>query len=402
MADVVAAGAPICRSLKKQAHIAPFRPLPASPCPWDTPAPTHHGSTGTGALAIADVTIMGAGIFGLSVAWVCLGRGARVRVIDPDGIGAGASGGVLGALAPHTPDTWTDTKQLQFEGLITAGAFWSGVDAASGHPSGYGRIGRLQPIADARGLALARTRAEQAKTLWRGLADWAVIPAGEAGDWAPRSATGWLIRDTLSARICPRRACTSLAAAIRAGGGEITRDGERQGRVIRATGYQGLQETTDRAGRPLGAGVKGQAALLRLDAQGVPQVFADGLHVVPHADGTVAVGSTSEPGFEAPRTTDGALEQVIATARAACPALGDAPVIERWAGVRPKTRSRAPILGPHPGREQEFIANGGFRIGFAVAHVVAGMMADLVLDGQDRIPLAFRAEARPDGGGAAF
>ena len=39
-----------------------------------------------------------------------------------------------------------------------------------------------------------------------------------------------------------------------------------------------------------------------------PQLFADGLHVVPHHDGTVAVGSTAERDFAAPDTTDDRLE----------------------------------------------------------------------------------------------
>jgi glycine oxidase len=41
----------------------------------------------------------------------------------------------------------------------------------------------------------------------------------------------------------------------------------------------------------------------------------------------------------------------------------------------------------------QFIANGGFKIGFGVAPKVAEVMADLVLDGVDRVPVAFRVEA---------
>ena len=67
----------------------------------------------------------------------------------------------------------------------------------------------------------------------------------------------------------------------------------------------------------IGTGVKGQAALLRHDAGAVPQVFAGGVHVVPHADGTVAIGSTSERDYDDPRSTDAQLDQVIAAARAA-------------------------------------------------------------------------------------
>jgi len=57
-------------------------------------------------MAIADVTVRGAGVFGLSVAYACAQRGAKVRVIDPRGVAAGASGGIVGALAPHVPENW--------------------------------------------------------------------------------------------------------------------------------------------------------------------------------------------------------------------------------------------------------------------------------------------------------
>ena len=55
-------------------------------------------------MATVDVTVRGAGVFGLSVAWACLRLGATVRVIDPNGVGSGASGGIVGALAPHVPE----------------------------------------------------------------------------------------------------------------------------------------------------------------------------------------------------------------------------------------------------------------------------------------------------------
>ncbi|MCI5042840.1 MAG: FAD-dependent oxidoreductase, partial [Donghicola eburneus] len=40
----------------------------------------------------------------------------------------------------------------------------------------------------------------------------------------------------------------------------------------------------------------------------------------------------------------------------------------------------------------QFIANGGFKIGFGMAPGVARVMADLVLEGRDGIPQGFRVE----------
>jgi len=340
-----------------------------------------------------EVTVLGAGIFGLSVAWACARRGARVRVIDPAGVAGGASGGVVGALAPHAPEAWSALKAFQLDSLLMAADWWAGVAAAGGVDPGYGRDGRLQPVPDAAALARAAARAEAARALWQGRAVWEVVPAAEAGAWAPRSPTGWLVRDTLSARLHPRRACAALAAALAAQGGALAADGVPRGAQVWATGAAGLAELGRELDREVGRGVKGQAALIALDRAGAPQIAAPGLHVVPHADGTVAVGSTSEAAYDDPEATDAQLDAVIARARALCPALADAPLIERWAGVRPRARSRAPVLGPHPHRRGVFIANGGFKIGFGLAPAVGEAMADLVLEGRDAIPPGLRPEA---------
>lgn len=344
-------------------------------------------------MAMADVTVLGAGAFGLAVAWACMKRGAHVRVIDPSGFGAGSSGGIVGALAPHVPENWNAKKAFQFDSLIMAEAWWAEVETISGLSSGYGRTGRLQPVNDERTLDLARGREETARDLWNRRAVWEVIAAEDRGDWAPPSATGWLIHDTLTARIHPRRACAALAAAIRAKGGEVVSDAPHEGQVVHATGWRGFDALNTHFGKTVGNGVKGQALLLDYAAPDAPQLFADALHIVPHSDGTVAIGSTSEREFNDPTSTDTQLDDIYARAIAAFPVLKEAAILERWAGVRPRARSRAPILGEHPLYPSEFIANGGFKIGFGMAPKVGEVMADLVLDGHDSIPDDFKPEA---------
>ena len=342
---------------------------------------------------MVDVTIRGAGIFGLSIAWTCARRGARVQVVDPFGPGAGSSGGLVGALAPHVPENWNDKKAFQFESLLMAEPFWTQVEATGGVSPGYARLGRLQPIADRRGLDLAHQRAETARSLWQGRADWTVWRVEEVGAWCPPSPTGFVIHDTLSARMHPRRACSALVAALATMGVEVAAEAPDRGRVIHATGVAGLLELSRAFGRTVGSGVKGQAALLRFNAGDVPQLFADAIHIVPHADGTLAIGSTSERDYDDPTSTDAALDDVIERALRAVPVLHGAEVIERWAGVRPRSKSRAPMLGAHPLHKGQFIANGGFKIGFGMAPKVAQVMADLVLEDRDTIPEGFRPDA---------
>lgn len=341
------------------------------------------------------VTVIGAGIFGLACAWECQRRGARVRVIEARHVGAGSSGGTVGALAPHAPENWNAKKQMQLDALVAAESWWAEISAAGGVDPGYARTGRIQPITDETQLQRIRDRIAEAGVRWPAPFGMALTEA-PLTPLLPVSETGLFVTDNLTARLSPRRAGAALAAAIRAGGGLIEEDAGPQspdmikGPAIWATGVHGLAALSADLGRNVGGGVKGQSALLAHDVPDAPQTFADGLHVVPHADGTVAIGSTSERDFTDPGDTDNQLEALIERARTLCPTLADAPVIDRWAGVRPRAASRAPLLGNWPGRPDHFIANGGFKIGFAMAPVAAALLADLVIEGIDRIPDAFR------------
>lgn len=337
---------------------------------------------------MSDLTILGAGIFGLSIAWRAVQAGARVQVIDPGGPGAGASGGLVGALAPHAPEAWTAAKALQLQALLQAPDWWAGVEAASGLPSGYARIGRVQPLADDRAIARARDRARAATDLWAGQARWFLRTADAPGD--PVSPTGLLAEDTLSARITPRLALAALVAAIRAKGGQVLTSGEMRGPVIHATGAAGLRDLSADLARPVGRGEKGQAMVLRRDLGTAPQIYAPGLHIVPHPGETVAIGSTAERDYDRPDSTDDRLDDLLERACALLPLLSGAPVVTRWAGERPRSASRQVILGPWPGRPGHFIANGGFKTGFAMAPLAAGLITDLVLSGKDHIPPGLR------------
>ena len=62
---------------------------------------------------MTDVTVYGAGIFGLSFAWTVLNRGATVRVIDPGGVAARAglqTGDVIVAIEGSTVRQTSDVR----------------------------------------------------------------------------------------------------------------------------------------------------------------------------------------------------------------------------------------------------------------------------------------------------
>lgn len=332
----------------------------------------------------------GGGIFGLSIAWEAVRRGAHVRLIETQAIGAGSSGGLVGALCPHVPESWNPKKAFQLDSLLMAADWWAKPEAATGLSSGYARLGRLQPLADTAAIELAKARAVSAQSLWQGAADWQVMPATGDG-WEPASPSGWLVRDTLSARLQPKAALGVLAAALTAQGGDVViGEAVDEGVVVWATGVAGLAALGADMGKAVGDGVKGQALSVQYDAAGLGQIFVDGLHIVPHADGTVAIGSTSENVWDNAQSVDAQIDKLHARAIAAMPVLATAPIVARWAGVRPRAKSRAPLLGAWPGKDGHFIANGGFKIGFGMAPKVAQVMVDLVLDGKDAVPDGFR------------
>ena len=322
---------------------------------------------------MASVTVIGGGIFGLACAWEMVRRGATVRVYEARHIGAGSSGGHVGALAPHTPDSWNDKKALQLDSLLMAPAFWAEVETASGLTTGYARTGRLQPVTDP---AALQPRLDGAARYWPDGIGMRIVenpttPFAAAGNW---------LQDDLTARLNPRAAIAALAAAIRAKGGEViegqTAPEDLPGPTLWATGTEGLLALDAATGRKIGQGVKGQSALLDLALPDSPQIFADGLYIVPHADGTTAIGSTSENSFAHDRPDD-QIDALVARARSLCPALNDAPVIETWAGIRPRAQSRAPILGPWPGGPGQVLATGGVQIGFGLAPTCAAILGAL-------------------------
>ena len=350
--------------------------------------------------------VAGAGVWGLSCALACARHGWRVTVLEKDRVGAGASGGVVGAMAPHTPDRWTAKKQFQFQALETATLFWEEVEHLSGLPTGYGRIERLQPILTHKARTLALARAVCAQEVWQGRTTWTVE---DAPDWiAPVCAPCGVIRDNLSARIHPAKATRALAAACQATGVTITEGvavhglsdsgvhtecGDKHAdAVILAAGVGGFDLLAPHTARTPGAGQKGQAALLKCDLGTCAQIYADGLYIVPHSDGTVAVGSTSEDIFDHPTATDAQLDALIARAQRQVPALAGAHVLQRWAGLRPKPRKRNPMLGPVPGLDPHFVALGAFKIGFGLAAKVGETLANC-LEGTARIPDSFSIEA---------
>ncbi|TCS04647.1 glycine oxidase [Rhizobium sp. BK418] len=325
-------------------------------------------------------------------------RGMKTLLVDAGHLGSGASGGLLGALMPHMPDRWSAKKQFQFDALVSLEAEIATIEEATGLSAGYRRSGRLIPLPKPHLRKIALGHSADAEVYWRAgerRFHWHVLDRPPGEGWLdPAAGESGFVHDTLAARVAPRGLVAALKAFLLTArhvrvleNTEITKlDPARGtaaieggtiafGRSILAAGHRSfplLATLTTGLQRPLGQAVKGQAALLAADIDpGLPTIFRDGLYVVAHEGGHVAVGSTSENSFADPFSTDEQLDALIEAAREMVPALRDAPVVERWTGLRPKAIDRDPMVGAHPESQNLIALTGGFKVSFGLAHRLA-------------------------------
>ncbi len=336
---------------------------------------------------------------GLWAAFEAGKRGLRTLLLDTARVGAGASGGLLGALMPHMPDRWSAKKQFQFDALVSLEARIAELEAMTGLSAGYRRCGRLVPLLRPHLREIALRHSADAATLWEKDGrrfHWHVTDTPPVEGWVrPDAALSGFVHDTLAGRVFPRALVAALRAAVAAMPEVSIREGvdvaaiDAGRRALRLTDGESLpygvcivaagaasfpllEALGPALAKPLGQPVKGQAALLKADADpAMPVIYLDGLYIVVHEGGHVAVGSTSENRFAEPFATDAQLDDLIARARDLVPALRDAPVAERWAGLRPKAIGRDPMAGPHPDHPDVIALTGGFKVSFGLAHELA-------------------------------
>jgi glycine oxidase len=371
--------------------------------------------------ATSDLVILGGGIMGLWAAVRAERAGIDTVLVDRGHLGQGASGGPLGALMPHTPDRWSDKKQFQFDALISLEVEVAAIEAATGLSCGYRRSGRLIPLPKPHLREIALRHHEEAGRNWQqpGLPGgsafrWDLLEKPAVDGWVnPAFAEAGVVHDTLAGRVSPRRLVAALSAFLRMGrhvrvveGLEARLIDPQAGRVtlsdglalsfghcIIAAGYQSfplIDALSAPLPRPAGQPVKGQAALLSAHADpALPLIYLNGLYVIAHEDRNVAVGSTSEEEFSDAQGTDEKLEDLIARARALVPMLAEAPVVERWAGLRPKAVGRDPMVGAHPDHHRVVALTGGFKVSFGLAHVLAAGALSAIAGRSTGLPEAF-------------
>ncbi|MEM9633473.1 MAG: FAD-dependent oxidoreductase [Pseudomonadota bacterium] len=342
-----------------------------------------------------DLAIAGAGVFGLAIARRAIKQGLKVVVLEAQHVGAGSSGGLLGALMPHMPARWNPKKEFQFQALLGLEESIRMLEQDTGLSCGYRRCGRILPLTTTDKLEHHQERAEESKLRWHpeetGFS-YVVEPAGSRSDWLdPAAAPYGLVYETLAARTSPRSYLKALAAYVRTEGsliegaavtdfdetsGSVHLSGENAPvstkRLVLSGGFSAFDLIEHFTGEMIGRGEKGQALIL--DGKGLedrPAIYCDGLYVVPHANGTVAVGSTADRAFSDTAPSPERTDELLQRATAFCPQLKGRELVADWAGIRPRCNKRDPLIGKLPGFDAIYAATGGFKISFGIAHQIA-------------------------------
>ena len=316
---------------------------------------------------MVDVTILGAGVCGLTIATEIVSRGGKVRLHDPAG-GPGSHGcswWAGGMLAPHCERESAEEPVVR---LGAEAADWWGRNGA-----GVTRNGSLV-------VALGRDRQELKRFARRteGFSelDGAAVATLEP-DLADRTA-GALYFET-EAHLSPRDAVVSLRNQLAEKGVEISTDApDDAAQTIDCRGFAARDALVDLRG------VKGEMLILRC-----PDVTLTRpvrllhprfpLYIVPRGEGVYMLGATMIEASERTRITARSMVELLNAAYALHPAFGEAELLEIGVDARPAFPDNLPRIRR---RGNVIYANGLFRHGYLLAPALARMTADYLFDGK--------------------
>lgn len=104
-------------------------------------------------------------------------------------------------------------------------------------------------------------------------------------------------------------------------------------------------------------------------------------YLVPRHDGRLLAGSTSEYAGFTKQVTAGGISHILANANEISPAVSGLPIIDTWAGLRPRAADGLPVLGPCDEIDGLFYATGHYRNGILLAPVTGELITEAVVTG---------------------
>ncbi|MEX0761480.1 MAG: FAD-dependent oxidoreductase [Dehalococcoidia bacterium] len=355
-----------------------------------------------------DVVVVGGGVAGCAVAYELAKAGAKVTIVERDGIGSHASGFSWGGLYPTMgagiPGPVLEPARRALERHMELHTL---LREETGIDSGLRQVESISLAADETGLADVEKDCEWQRS--EGF-DAEVISARDLYAMEPALAPGLAggLLQRSHYELDSYLFTLSLARAVEKNDGRVIRDevtgisvnhGRADGvftsdgglvpagAVVLATGPWSSEGTDALPRLPLKP-MKGEILRLRLPGNDFHhRVGMNGRNVGRKPDGLVWVGTYEwERGFDESPRNEGR-EHILSGALAYAPSLKDAELVQQTACLRPVAADGVPIVGPLDTADNLFAVSGAGKKGVLLSTVMAEMAAALVLGDPDKAPV---------------
>jgi glycine oxidase len=355
----------------------------------------------------SDVVIVGGGVIGLAVARALGRRGCgRVTLIERAVLGSEASYAAAGMLAPQAEADRADP----FFGLACAGrdlytGFAGELREETGIDIELERTGTLY-------LALTEEDEKEIehRHAWQTRAGLIVerLSAEEARRHEPciNPQVRGALRFPLDVQVENRKLLAALAAAVEKQGVSLLTQTEVNSLIIERGQVRGVRTSRGDVHAPVvvvAAGawtsflapsdkgapvaciepVRGQMLCFEADPRLARHViYSPRGYLVQRLDGRLLAGSTTEhAGFEKLVTVAG-LHSITSHALEIAPGVGRLPLVDSWAGLRPRSFDDWPVVGACRETNGLFYATGHYRNGILLAPLTGELLAGQIMTGE--------------------
>lgn len=359
-----------------------------------------------------DVVVVGGGIMGCGVAWRLAQQGMAVTVVERRQPGAEASSAAAGLIAPSAGrDGGPALLALWQESHRRYPAFVEEVTAATGiapefrspgrlqiafNDQEYADLLRLQHVQEAGNVSTERWSAERLRTEEPAISTEAkgalYFPGHSLVDNALLTQAIAMAAARTGVRFVVGHSVIGLlGSGDRISGVQTETERISAGLVVNAAGAWAGQ-IDPRFPIPVTAS-KGQILALETRPPLIRHLLSvPGFTIAARSTGRMVVGATVEDAGFDKRNTAGGIRELLEAAAKALPSTASAPVLETWAGLRPRSSDFLPILGQVT--EGLYVVAGHFMTGIMAAPATIDAMAELITSGRSLIPLDAFAPGR--------
>jgi glycine oxidase len=354
----------------------------------------------------ADVIIIGAGVIGLTIARALKQRGAGdVTLIDRGRPGAEASWAAGGILAPQVEVDQQDdffrlacasrdlypefAESLKTETGVDVELNTTGTLCVGFTPEDEAELQSRFDWQQREGLSVEWLSGDEARQVEPGVSSRVSCALRFPRDWQieNRRLMNALVRANeelgtqflIGTQVTGIRIEDQTVRGVETAGGRV----DAPIVIVAAGAWASLIGSPNSSLPPIGVEpVRGQMLCFEARPQIVRHViYSSSGYLVPRLDGRVLAGSTAEQvGFDKSVTAEG-VAAIKSMATEIAPAMETLPLIDSWAGFRPRASDGLPVLGPCSGIQGLIYATGHYRNGILLAPITGKVIADVIVDG---------------------